>query len=356
MVTYNWKIKDTVFTKDKGSVFSCFACGGGSSFGYKLAGYDVIGCNEIDERMNKVYVENHKPKFNFLCDIRDLLDRELPVELSNLTIFDASPPCSSFSLAGNRDKDWGKAKKFKEGQKEQVLDTLFFDTIELISRLKPKICILENVEGILFAEAIEYVKKVYSDLDKSGYYVQHHLLDASVMGVPQRRQRVFFIAIRKDLRKLIPERNISLFNEAPYLNLNFSEREIVFDEIEEVDFYREQLSEKEIEMWNDTDELGYHYKNGEHGRRLFGFFYKMMRNRVARTIMGGGCYAMETTKEKLNRNEIVKISSFPMDYNFLDQNPYTICGMSVPPLMMYKIVDRISQKWLKYIELSPSLT
>ena len=42
---YNWTLKDAVFTKDKGKVFSCFACGGGSTMGYKLAGFDVLGCN-----------------------------------------------------------------------------------------------------------------------------------------------------------------------------------------------------------------------------------------------------------------------------------------------------------------------
>src|ERR1700735_4422041 len=122
MVKYNWKLSETEFTKDKGSVFSTFACGGGSTMGYKLNGFDVIGCNEIDPRMNSVYVKNHNPKFNFLCDIRKLLNIELPNELYNLTIFDGSPPCSSFSLAGNRSKDWGKSKKFKEGQEEQILD------------------------------------------------------------------------------------------------------------------------------------------------------------------------------------------------------------------------------------------
>ena len=50
---YRWKLADANFTKDKGKVFSCFACGGGSSMGYKLAGFDVIGCNEIDGIMRK---------------------------------------------------------------------------------------------------------------------------------------------------------------------------------------------------------------------------------------------------------------------------------------------------------------
>ena len=56
-------------------VFSCFACGGGSTMGYKLAGCDVIGCCEIDPKMNEVYVKNHKPKYNFLMDIRKFNER-----------------------------------------------------------------------------------------------------------------------------------------------------------------------------------------------------------------------------------------------------------------------------------------
>lgn len=352
-LNYKWLQSEANFTKDKGKVFSCFACGGGSTMGYKLSGFDVIGCNEIDPRMNKVYVKNHSPRINYLCDIRDLMSGKvlLDSELYDLTIFDGSPPCSSFSLGGNRGKDWGKKKKFKEGQAEQVLDTLFFDTISLIKELQPKIAVLENVEGILFADAIEYVKKVYSDLDKAGYYLQHHVLDGSVMGLPQRRTRVFFIAIRKDLRSFIPAPNLDLLNESPYLDLRFSEKEILFDEIEEIDFNRDVLTDCKVEMWKSCDELGYHYKehDDERGRRLFGYFYKMMRNRVCRTIMCGGYYVLEGTPEKINRNEICKVSSFPMDYDFLDQEPLVLCGMSVPPIMIAQISDRIYEQWLKYI-------
>lgn len=67
-------------------VFSCFACGGGSTMGYKLAGCEVLGDCEIDKKMNEVYIKNHKPKYNYLMDIREFnkLD-DLPEELYNLT-------------------------------------------------------------------------------------------------------------------------------------------------------------------------------------------------------------------------------------------------------------------------------
>ena len=106
---YRWTLADANFTKDKGKVFSCFACGGGSSMGYKLAGFDVIGCNEIDNRMMYIYCQNHNPKFPFLEPIQTFKERtDLPPELFNLDILDGSPPCSTFSTAGSREEAWGK--------------------------------------------------------------------------------------------------------------------------------------------------------------------------------------------------------------------------------------------------------
>lgn len=160
---YRWSLEDAVFTKDKGKVFSCFACGGGSTMGYKIAGYDVIGCNEIDPRMMKCYETNHHPQYSYLEDIRDLVKRNnLPEELYHLDILDGSPPCSTFSMSGLREDAWGKEKKFKEGQKTQVLDTLFFDFIALAKRLKPKVVIAENVKGLLLGGMRLIMSDVYT--------------------------------------------------------------------------------------------------------------------------------------------------------------------------------------------------
>ena len=71
---WKWTMKDD-YPKEKNglTVFSCFACGDGSTMGYKLAGCDVIGDLEIDPKMNEVYIANHHPKHNLLMDIRDLI-------------------------------------------------------------------------------------------------------------------------------------------------------------------------------------------------------------------------------------------------------------------------------------------
>lgn len=58
MPEYEWNLKDLKqVSKNNYNVFSCFSCGGGSTMGYKLAGYNVIGNCEIDKKINEVYVK-----------------------------------------------------------------------------------------------------------------------------------------------------------------------------------------------------------------------------------------------------------------------------------------------------------
>lgn len=72
---YRWTKKDANFTKDKGKVMSCFCCGGGSSFGYKLAGYDVVACNEIDPKVMSMNYCCHEA--SHVCDaIEEYTDLE----------------------------------------------------------------------------------------------------------------------------------------------------------------------------------------------------------------------------------------------------------------------------------------
>ena len=68
-IDWKWSMANDYPKKNGLKVLSCFACAGGSTMGYKLAGCDVIGCVEIDPKMNKVYIENHHPKYNFLMEI-----------------------------------------------------------------------------------------------------------------------------------------------------------------------------------------------------------------------------------------------------------------------------------------------
>jgi DNA (cytosine-5)-methyltransferase 1 len=196
------------------TVFSCFSCGGGSTMGYKLAGFDFLGGVEIDPEMTAVYRKNHRPRFSYLEGIQEFKARlDLPRELFALDVLDGSPPCSSFSMSGNREKDWGKKKVFREGQSDQVLDDLFFHFIDTVRILRPKAVVAENVKGLIVGNARGYVKQIFDAFRSAGYDCQLFLLNASRMGVPQRRERTFFFARRSDLG-------------LPPIRMSFGEREI----------------------------------------------------------------------------------------------------------------------------------
>ena len=346
---YNWTLKDAVFTKDKGKVFSCFACGGGSTMGYKLAGFDVLGHNDIDPKMIEVYKENHKPKYSFLESITTFAKRkDLPKELYNLDILDGSPPCSSFSMSGNREKDWGKEKVFREGQAEQVLDTLFFDFIDLAKELKPKVVVAENVKGLLMGAAKEYVKKIYSAFDEAGYYCQHFLLNGANMGLPQKRERVFFICLRKDLAKQFLHFE-DMFTEIPKIQMDFNEKEIPFKEVFK-DYTDRPLSPHYMEFWNirKSGDLDFSFSSermGKNKNAQFGYKYLYM-DKVANTIIAGeNCVLFDFPRFR-NYDELCECGSYPKDYNFKNIKTQYLIGMSVPPIMTAQIASNIYEQWL----------
>lgn len=350
---YEWTLKNAKFTKNKGTVFSCFSCGGGSTMGYKLAGFDVLGCNEIDPKMMEAYKVNHNPKYSYLEPIQTFkLRKDLPEELYNLDILDGSPPCSSFSMTGNREKDWGKEKKFREGQAKQVLDNLFFDFIDVAKELQPKVVVAENVKGMLLGEAKKYVVKVYEEFKKAGYElrIKPYLLDASKMGVPQRRERVFFIAIRSDLSIQFMEQ-VDMFQTSPKLDLSFNEPKIPFKEI--YDGKGKEITEHQRKAWNyrSIDDRTIADSKLRAGMKYSDFnnvYWKY--DKVPGTITGKGSQAITLYEKPCHPsdNELKKAGSYPMDYIFDGVIGYLI-GMSVPPVMMAQIATNIYDQWLSKI-------
>ncbi len=321
--------------------------------GYKLAGYEVIGCNEIDPKMAEAYKKNHKPKYCYVEPIQEFkLRNDFPRELYELDVLDGSPPCSSFSTAGKRHKDWGKKKKFREGQAKQVLDTLFFDFIDLAGKLQPKIIVVENVKGLIQGKAKNYLYKIHNAFTKAGYKECLHLLDSSKMGVPQKRERVFFIAARNDLAGNLEFEDI--FCDKPLINLNFNEKEILFREVQEPENFENKLSPLYKELWSkriDSDLKFLHINARVRNKPNTGFGTTFAKpNKVCGTLTSkSDCYCDFETGRYLSSSEVVKIQTFPSDYNFLDNRPGYICGMSVPPVMMAQIAHQIYEQWITKI-------
>lgn len=330
---WKWTFADYPKEKNDLKVFSCFACGGGSTMGYKLAGCDVIGCCEIDSKINDVYVKNHNPKYNYVMDIRKfnaLPDNELPEELFNLDILDGSPPCTTFSMVGDREDSWGKKKKFREGQAEQTLDDLSFVFIDSVKKLKPKVMIMENVEGLLLGEAWGYVQKIYAQLHEIGYSVKHWLCKGEIMGVPQTRHRVIFVAVSKDIGFNLESVDMS-FNYAPVLygEIKSGEERISNGKINSV---IKQM--KKGEKFCDTMKRIYGKSSG---------FSRVVidRDDIFPTQTAGHADVWLTNGNRPSFIDVIRAQTFPEDYDFMGKQIEYICGMSVPPVMMKRVVTRL---------------
>ena len=336
---WKWTFADYPKEKNGLKVFSCFACGGGSTMGYKLAGCEVLGCCEIDPKMNEVYLKNHNPKYNFLMDIREfnnLPKEEIPEELFHLDILDGSPPCTTFSMAGDREESWGKKKKFREGQAEQTLDDLSFVFIETVAKLRPRCVIMENVEGLLLGEAWSYVQEIYRHFKTIGYQVKHWLCKGENMGVPQKRHRVFFIALK---------------NDNPYdladLDMSFNYEPVTYGEIKAG---TGRSFSPETQTYRCLCEA-------THADKSIGDVLKRISNKescftemiiwedgIMPTIKTNGCIYRGTDKTYISAEDIIHSQTFPEDYDFSGEKVSYVCGMSVPPIMIKRIVQRLIEK------------
>lgn len=303
--------------------------------GYKRAGFQVLGNVEIDPKINAIYVKNNHPKYNYCEDLREFNKREdLPEELFHLDILDGSPPCTSFSTVGVRERDWGKEKTFREGQAKQTLDDLFFVFLDTVEKLQPKIVIAENVPGLMTGKAKGYVNMIVRRFKELGYDVQAFKLNAGLMDVPQTRHRVFFIANRM---------------KYPKLQLKFDYDPIKFGEIR---------TERGIQVSGAMKALLDQALPGEINladvcERLTGdgnsYFSQFVINddQVCSTVTAAGTFFRFYDRMKFSPEDFRKVQSFPEDYDFCGNNVQYVTGMSVPPNMMANVAREVYEQWLK---------
>lgn len=220
------------FQKNGFKVISTFSGCGGSSLGYKMAGFDVVMANEFIPAAQETYRANHPTTILECRDIRKVTAEEIlaasGLKVGELDLFDGSPPCSSFSTAGIREKGWGKTKAYSDLKGGQRTDDLFFEYARLVKDLQPKVFVAENVKGLTIGVAKEVLgspqlnmfggekftnkegeetiskkdsETILHTLMDCGYKVGLRVLNAADLGVPQSRNRAIFVGVRNDLVK-----------------------------------------------------------------------------------------------------------------------------------------------------------
>ncbi|MDD2963037.1 MAG: DNA (cytosine-5-)-methyltransferase [Bacteroidales bacterium] len=166
-------------------VLELFAGAGGLAIGLEMAGLKCEALNEID-RFACATLRKNRPQWNVLEG--DIKEFSFPEFANKIDVVTGGFPCQAFSYAG---KKLGMA---------DARGTLFYEFARVVNEVKPPICIGENVRGLLTHDNGKTLNGMISILDEIGYYVQPvQILKAINYKVPQKRERLIMVGIRKDI-------------------------------------------------------------------------------------------------------------------------------------------------------------
>ena len=160
----------------------------------------MICVNEFQQVHADTYSANFPNTPVIVDDIRNVTGERIRKIIGDvdIDILDGSPPCPPFSMSGTKQEGWGK-EKMAYGWKQKNIEDLTFDQIRLVGELKPKIVVCENVKGLTMEYAREYLNRMVSEFEEQGYYTDFQVMNGWQFGVPQKRERVFIVSIRKDV-------------------------------------------------------------------------------------------------------------------------------------------------------------
>jgi len=299
-------------------------------------------------------------------------------------------PCQDFSVAGKRmgfnsqKDDYGK-KREEDKPTEESRGKLYFWMKQVIDIVRPKIFIAENVKGLVnLGNVKEIIQKDFASADGNGYIVLNpQILHAGDFGVPESRERVFFIGIRRDAlrsdalkaleNKVIPDE----YNPYPKPTHSCTVKDERLLPI--VTTYNVLKDLKEPEETIDPSQSFYskakYLSNGSQGQT------EIKLNGLGPTIRSehhgniefrrlsaehGGKHTDELNagllERRLTPRECAMIQTFPPDYKFVmkkktgrgfsisPSGAYRIIGNAVPPVLAFNIAMRIQSLWNKYFE------
>lgn len=168
------------------TAISLFAGAGGMDVGATNAGFEVLAASELDPHACNTYRENHPNTCLIEGDIDEHMDEISKFKGVDIVI--GGPPCQGFSVAGKMDKDDPRSK-------------LVFSFCDVVERVQPKAFVMENVKSLgTLAKFQDVREEIFRRMMAQGYQITMNILNAKDYGVPQSRERVFFIGVKEGFK------------------------------------------------------------------------------------------------------------------------------------------------------------
>ena len=217
--------------------------------------YNLLAYCEIDKYASKSYSAIHGVSEEL--NLQDVTKVDSLDILDNVDFITYGFPCQDISNAG-------KQRGFTDEEGNRTRSGLFFEALRIIEEFQPKFAIAENVKALTSKKFTEEFKTVLESLEKAGYNNYWQVLNAKDYGIPQNRERVFIVSIRKDIDKG--------FTFPKPIPLELRLKDLLEDEVDE----KYYLSEKKLEKLTYNKEI----KNMEHiGTYQYGESDKFMQGK-----------------------------------------------------------------------------
>lgn len=397
--TVNLEYKNSVFASERNipqngyNVIDLFCGAGGSSSGFKLAGFNIIGALDI----NKIAVKTHELNFPECKTIVGDIATISPSEFHNMIggrrvdVIIGSPPCQTFSSLSQ-----GKLKSLGKDIKLDIRNYYYKNYLDYVSWFKPKVFLMENVPGFM----TKYKGEIFKDLlryitdELPEYDIKYSVLESQKYSVPQSRSRLFVCGFKKGIDFEFPLSNNEFCEELPYVTVQdaISDLPIISDDwrLDKLLYsdavqnnYQRFMRQNNADMVSNNicrvsnsyaKELFQRLKPGERYSdlpqnireeiKLFDTFEssviqgrcrRLPLNQVSWTIiahigMDGYEYIHPTQIRTLSVREAARLQSFTDDFIFVGnmREQYVQIGNAVPPLLSYAIAKQIGFSLSKF--------
>lgn len=318
--------------------------------GFMKAGFDIIWSNDFDADAQRIYSLNIGK-----IDGRNILEVDAD-EIPECDILTAGFPCQPFSNAGNR-----KGVHDSRGM-------LYKECLRIIEKRMPKVIIFENVKGLLSTKYIDgrnLADIIVDDLDSMngiGYNVVFQLVNAADYQVPQTRQRVFFVGVRKDLGKefvfpeKLPRRKLALKHilNVPRDASNHVDWGLSPQSLEMVEHIPEGGSWKDVPY----DSLAPRFQKIRDNMQKYHspkFYRRFSREEICGTITASAqpenCGIIHPTENRrYTVREVARIQTFPDNFKFITDNAkditamYKVIGNAVPVNLAYNMAKSVMEQ------------
>lgn len=287
---------------------------------YNKLGFEVVWANDIESHAVETYKKNLGD--HIICaDITKIRSKDIPEHDLLIGGF----PCQSFSMVGER-------KGFNDPR-----GLLYREMLRILKDKQPTAFIGENVKGLVSAHGGEAIKQITSDFANAGYDVTYKVLNASHFGVPQKRERVLIVGIRKDQNKTFfyPE---PIDGTIPLQTVMEDHREV------SEKYYFSKRALAGLKRANKAFNKGRAQDPNAPCNTISTHLSKVSLNGTDPVLLvKSDCY------RRLTPREAARIQSFPDTFEFVgsDGKQYIQIGNAIPPVLMWYVAKAIKGQIFK---------